>query len=66
MIDKIKVDGHSSLYRDINSGAVVNSNIEEFERYKLSKQKRESLINEINILRQEVSEIKQLLKDLKK
>ena len=66
MIDKVKVDGHSSLYRDINSGAVVNSNIEEFERYKLSKQKRESLINEINILRQEVSEIKQLLKELKK
>ena len=65
-MDKIKVDGHSNLYRDMNSGAVVNSNVEEFERYKLSKQKRESLINEINILRKEVSEIKQLLKDLKK
>lgn len=65
-MDKIKVDGHSNLYRDINSGAVVNSNIEEFERYKQSKLKRESLINEINILRKEVSEIKQLLKELKK
>lgn len=65
-MDKVKVDGHSNLYRDINSGAVVNSNIEEFERYKQSKLKRESLINEINILRQEVSEIKQLLKELKK
>lgn len=65
-MDKVKVDGHSNLYRDINSGAVVNSNVEEFERYKQSKLKRESMINEINILRQEVSEIKQLLKELKK
>lgn len=65
-MDKVKVDGHSNLYRDINSGAVVNSNIDEYERYKQSKLKRESLINEINILRKEVSEIKQLLKDLKK
>jgi hypothetical protein len=66
MNNKFKVDGHSNLYRDVHSGAVINSNIDEFERYKKTKMKRESLYNEINTLRKEISEIKQLLKDLKK
>jgi hypothetical protein len=66
MNNKFKVDGHSNLYRDALSGAVINSNIDEFERYKKTKMKRESLYNEINTLRKEISEIKQLLKDLKK
>lgn len=64
--NKFKVEGHSNLYRDAQSGAVINSNTDEFERYKKSKIKRESLYNEINTLRKEISEIKQLLKDLKK
>jgi hypothetical protein len=64
MIDKLKVEGHSNLYRDTNSGAVVNSNRDEYERYMKAKANRENLITEINTLRHELDEIKQLLKQL--
>ena len=64
MIDKLKVEGHSNLYRDVNSGAVVNSNRDEYERYMKAKANRENLVSEINTLRHELDEIKQLLKKL--
>lgn len=64
MIDKLKVEGHSNLYRDVNSGAVVNSNRDEYERYMLAKANRDNMVNEINTLKQELDEIKQLLKQL--
>lgn len=64
MIDKLKVEGHSNLYRDVNSGAVVNSNRDEYERYMLAKANRDNMVNEINTLKQELDEIKQLLKKL--
>jgi DNA-binding transcriptional regulator YhcF (GntR family) len=64
MMDKLKVEGHSSLYRDINSGAVINSNRDEYDRYMKAKANRENMINEINTLKQELDEIKQLLKQI--
>jgi hypothetical protein len=63
-MDKLKVEGHSSLYRDINSGAVINSNRDEYEKYMKAKSNREGMITEINNLKHELDEIKQLLKKL--
>lgn len=65
MMDKLKVEGHSNLYRDINSGAVINSNLDEYDRYMKAKANRENMITEINTLKQELDEIKQLLKQIK-
>lgn len=64
MMDKIKVEGHGNLYRDVKSGAVINSNRDEYERYMKAKANRENMISEINTLRHELDEIKQLLKQL--
>jgi len=64
MIDKLKVEGHSNLYRDTNSGAVINSNRDEYEHYMKAKANRDNMNNEINTLKQELDEIKQLLKKL--
>jgi len=64
MIDKLKVEGHSHLYRDVNSGAVINSNRDEYDRYMKAKNKRQNMSNEINILRQELDEIKELLRKI--
>lgn len=64
MIDKLKVEGHSNLYRDVKSGAVINSNRDEYERYMKAKSNRDNMVNEINTLKQELDEIKQLLKKL--
>lgn len=57
----IKVEGHSHLVRDETSHAIVNTDI---ETYRLTMKRREIMKaqrNEINSLRSEVSEIKQLL-----
>ena len=63
-MDKIKVDGHSNLYRDPKTGAVINSNRNDYENYMKAKANRDGMVNEINTLRQELDEIKQLLKKI--
>ena len=63
-MDKIKVDGHSNLYRDPKTGAVINSNCNDYENYMKAKANREGMVSEINTLKQELDEIKQLLKKI--
>ena len=63
-MDRLKVEGHSNLYRDANSGAVINSNRDEYEKYMRAKANRETMFSEINNLKHELDEIKQLLKKL--
>ncbi len=63
-MSKIKVEGHSNLYRDPDSGAVINSSRSDYERYMKAKANREGMVSEINTLKQELDEIKQLLKKL--
>jgi hypothetical protein len=63
-MDRLKVEGHSNLYRDINSGAVINSNRDEYDRYMKAKANRDNMVTEINTLKQELDEIKQLLKQI--
>ncbi len=70
---KIKVEGHSSLARDIRSNAIVNTNKSEYQLYMSRIKNREqqgdqirSTIKEINILKQELFEIKDLLKKVLK
>lgn len=68
---KIKVEGHSSLVRDIRSNAIVNTNKSEYQLYMNRIKNREqqgdqirNTIKEINILKQELFEIKNLLKEV--
>jgi len=70
---KIKVEGHSSLERDIRSNAIVNTNKSEYQLYMNRIKSREqqsdqirTTIKEINILKQELFEIKNLLKEVLK
>ncbi|NDB57367.1 hypothetical protein EB001_02775 [bacterium] len=63
-MDRLKVEGHSNLYRDLNSGAVINCNRDEYDLYIKAKANRENMINEINTLKQELDEVKQLLKKI--
>ena len=70
---KIKVEGHSSLARDIRSNAIVNTNKSEYQLYINRIKSREqqgdqirNTIKEINILKQELFEIKDLLKEVLK
>ena len=57
----IKVNGHENLYRDPQTGAIVNTDIP--PKKSLSKQFN-TAIEDINNLKDEVFEIKSLLKQL--
>ena len=67
----LKVEGHTSLIRDVRSNAIVNSNVSEFQTYMKRVKDREqqgdqirSAVKEINTLKKELREIKGLIKEL--
>ena len=71
MSAKLKVEGHEHLVRDVNSGAIVNTNVTEYQLYMKRVKSREqhgdqirSAVKEINTLKAELREIKGLIKEL--
>ena len=56
----VKVDGHSKLERDESSHAIVNTDMEQYRLAKKRKEVFHNQKNEINTLKEEVSEIKGL------
>ena len=69
----LKVEGHTSLVRDTNSNAIVNTNVSEYQIYMARVRSREkqgdqirSAVKEINTLKAELREIKNLLKEIVK
>ena len=68
---KLKVEGHQSLERDLRSNAIVNTSKTEYQIYMNRIRSREkqsdeirNTIKEINLLKQELFEIKSLLKEV--
>ena len=59
----IKVSGHDGLVRDENTGAIINQNVSAIEARRKAKQ-LSSALDDINMLKDEVSEIKTLLREL--
>jgi uncharacterized membrane protein YgaE (UPF0421/DUF939 family) len=60
----IKVEGHTHLIRDEESHAIINTDV---EQYRLTMRRRQMLRtqrDEINSLKNDMSEIKSLLKEL--
>ena len=60
----IKVEGHTHLIRDEESHAIINTDV---ENYRLTMKRRQILStqrDEINSLKNDMSEIKSLLKEL--
>jgi hypothetical protein len=60
----IRVDGHSNLYRDEKTGAIINCDQISYTQYMNSLNNRESQKKEIINLKNELGEIKTLLKQL--
>jgi hypothetical protein len=60
----IPVRGNPNLYRDENSGAIVNCDNLAYNEYVNSLQNRENQKKEIVNLKNEIGEIKSLLKQL--
>ena len=63
-MNHLKVKDNDHLYRDVNSGAIINTDNSAFEKYKRSKLKFQNMEHELNYLKGEISAIKNLLKQL--
>tara|TARA_R100001460_G_scaffold101198_1_gene145051 strand:- start:559 stop:777 length:219 start_codon:yes stop_codon:yes gene_type:complete len=68
---RLKVEGHTSLERDVYSNGIVNTNRSEYTIYMSRIKAREkqgdeirSAVKEINSLKAELREIKNLIKGL--
>lgn len=62
-----RVDGHTGIYKDPDSGVIINRGSSDRDRYKLAKQqaiKNMESHDEIKNLKSELNEIKSLLKQL--
>ena len=50
--------------RDVNSKAILNTNRNALENYKKAKKRKQAEIDDINNMKQEISEIKEILQQL--
>jgi len=60
----IRVEGHTNLYRDEETGAIVNCDTMAYNTYVSSLNVKDSQKREIDSIKSEISEIKFLLKQL--
>ena len=60
----IRVEGHQNLYRDEKSGAIVNCDSAAYNQYLNSLSIRDSQKRELDEMRNDIDEIKLLLKEL--
>ena len=62
-MDYLKVEGHDGLVRDQNTGAILNLDDSAIEARRKSKHLG-SALDDINMLKNEVSELKSLIREL--
>lgn len=60
----IPVKGHPNLYRDEHSGAILNCDSIAYNQYVNSLNNRESQKDELNKIKQDIDEIKSLLREI--
>jgi len=65
-MNHLKVKDNDHLYRDANTGAIINTDRSSFEKYKKSKLKFQNMEQEMDYVKSEISEIKSLLKQIVK
>jgi len=68
---RLQVKGHNHLVREVSSGGIVNTNVNEYEIYMKRIRAREqhgdqirNAVKDINNLKSELREIKGLIKEL--
>ena len=60
----IPVEGHKNLYRDEDSGAIVNTDSSGYKQYMQMKAARLTQREELDKMREDIDEIKFLLKQI--
>ena len=62
----IPVKAHKNLYRDEKSGAILNTDTDGFKQYKKMKRFKSNQRDEIERMKQDIEEIKSLLREIVK
>ena len=62
---KLKVEGHTDLVRDANSKAIINTNVSEYQLYMARRQTRKSQLDQIKSACREINSIKNELKEIR-
>jgi len=63
MNNLIKVKDHPHLYRDADTGAIINCDDIAYDRYMNRVKRKNSEKEELNNMKKDIEEIKNLLKD---
>lgn len=70
-MDYLKVEGHPNLVRDEKTNAILNTDMNEYENYMkikrlkdLERERMEHLENDMNNIKDDLQEIKNLLRNL--
>ena len=64
MSKMIPVEGHSNLYRDENTNAIINHDSIGYQNYIAAKKRNNDKQLEMDNMRREIDELKSLLNDL--
>jgi len=60
----IPVDGHHNLFRDPNTGAILNNDKSGYVQYMRLKEQRQKEKSELDQLKNDIAEIKSLLREI--
>jgi hypothetical protein len=70
-MDYLRVEGHNSLLRDPNTNSIINTNMSEYQQYISRRnvkteedQKLENLESDVTNIKNDLDEIKSLLRSL--
>jgi len=61
----MKVEGHPNLRRDMNTGAIVNTNNNAYNNYLINKAKNEAEVQEIMEMRDDINSLKEDMSTIK-
>lgn len=59
----VKVE-NSKLERDVHSKALLNTNRNALEQYKMEKKRKEAEMNDINNMKEDIKELKEMIRKL--
>ena len=62
--DLIRVEGEKHLFRDPDTGAILNTDSSGYNQYVKMRKRRQTQKEELDTLKKDIEEIKSLLKEL--
>lgn len=61
----MKVEGHPNLRRDMNTGAILNTNDNAYQNYIMKKNRNEKEVEDLNRMREDIDSLKDDISTIK-